>query len=147
MAFRLGLNDAYGLPIHVKQIVGITAFKRELAHGYTQSRRDVHFGEVLDKPTTPFQLAVDILPGFLLGSHLTTRLLHRNEKAFRISILHAPCRNCKSLLLKSISKGIQFEARAGHPRNNSLGRVICSSASLVNKTLLCQNNSTFTELD
>lgn len=66
---RLRLDHADRPGVGVEHVIGVTRGERELPHGHSQARRDVHLGVVLHNPASLLKLAVNLLSRFLLGSH------------------------------------------------------------------------------
>lgn len=68
-AFPFGLNDACGLTVDKKEVVGLTkpVPEGEFADGNAGAGVDVGVGPVLDEPSSGDQHAVDGLAGFFFG--------------------------------------------------------------------------------
>ena len=58
-----------GLAVAVEQLVGEAGLERELPDRHARPGRDVHVPVVLHDPAALDKLPVDLLAGFLFGSH------------------------------------------------------------------------------
>jgi hypothetical protein len=81
-ALLLGLDDAYGLPVHEEHVVGEPRLQRKLAQSYATRGRKVQVFRVLDTPTCEFEHPINPMSGKLLGCSQPSPKVHPAMPAF-----------------------------------------------------------------